>query len=161
MQCYNWLNWLVLQTSTSLHLFLWPRSWPQWQNLFKGSIYFSAVLSKSFMLWWRWLCLQVATCAGSVVSLWLNAEAIDHSIFSLEASCDVDVNNSVLYHSSRHYGLQYGKTTRPWSNQTHSGLENLCIKVNAGSWCWSRPRPVLEHSGWRRVISFSWRKVIP
>ena len=54
-----------------------------------------------------------ATCAGSVVFLRSNAEAIDHSIFSLEASCDVDVNDSVLYLSSRHYGLQYGKTKRP------------------------------------------------
>ena len=47
-------------------------------------------------------------CAGTMVFQWSDAEAIDHLIFSLEASCDVDVNNLVLYHSSRHYSLQYG-----------------------------------------------------
>ena len=53
------------------------------------------------------------------------------------------------------------RNKRPWSNQAQLGLRNFYVKVNTRSWYWNRPRPVQRHPGWRRVNSFSWRKIIP
>ena len=108
------------------------------QNRFKGSIYVSAIPSKSFMLWWRWLNFAIhAICAGPMdARRWFNCFSVLKRLVTFmlitpfsKTLLDIMVDNME-------------KAKRLWSNQAQSGLENLCIKVNIRQWFWNRLRPV-------------------